>query len=114
MITRRPLTSIVLDSFWSNYYCIFNSFHRILRIFKTSRERVETFTSLRKDPTTLPLSLKEAYPQYYTLLQKMLSHNYNERPTAKELLDSHLFDTPQEETMQSLLEQNQVFSYSLF
>ena len=44
----------------------------------------------------------------------MLSHNYNERPTAKELLDSHLFDTPQEETMQSLLEQNQVFSYSLF
>ena len=73
-------------------------------MFKTDMDRLQTFDTVRTDPSNLPPEIDQSYPEYREILTSMLSHNPQKRPSANELLNNSVFFEPSKRELKAIVQ----------
>ena len=71
-------------------YALGITLYEICSSFSTSMERYNSITNLKKN-NLINENVRKNYPEESTLIQLMTKNDFNERPSAKEILESELF-----------------------
>ena len=71
-------------------YALGITLYEICSSFSTSMERYNSITNLKKN-NLINENVRKKYPEESTLIRLMTKNDFNERPSAKEILESELF-----------------------